>query len=107
MHDRYMASIEAQGKLMDAGLAIINPLTNSVPVYEQGFDFGEKIYEMDLEILRKCSCVIVLALDGWRESKGVRMEIEAASEAGMLAVCVLPGDVEMLGKGLTECWREP
>ena len=78
MRSRYFDSLLAQKKLMDAGIAVINPLANSVPLEEIGHKFGDEIYDIDLEILRKCDAVIVLMLDEWKESKGVTMEISEA-----------------------------
>jgi len=78
MRSRYLKSLRAQKKLMDAGIAVINPLANSVPLEDIGHKFGDEIYDMDLAILRKCDTVIVLTLDGWKESKGVLLEIEEA-----------------------------
>ena len=40
-------------------------------------------YEWDLRMLRKCDRLVVLMLDGWRESKGVGLEIAEAERLGM------------------------
>ena len=90
MKERYDASIEAQGKLMQAGLNVFNPLANSVPAFNAGYDIGDAIYEMDLEILRKCDALIVLKLDGWEKSKGVELEINEAIRLEMDRFFVTP-----------------
>ena len=40
-------------------------------------------YAFDLRMLRKCDKLVVLMLDGWRESKGVKLEIAEAQRLGM------------------------
>ena len=82
---RFRAVNKAAAALMSQGLHIFSPISHSHPIAEAGalpttWDFWEKY---DREILKCCSQVIVLMLDGWKESKGVRAEIEIAESLGI------------------------
>ena len=40
-------------------------------------------YKRDMQILAQCSALYVLCIDGWRESTGVKMEIDYAKKNNM------------------------
>ncbi len=62
---------------MKTGIIVFNPLSHSVPINEflLNVDSLEFWMSMDLPILRRCDELLILGLDGWRESRGVRAEI--------------------------------
>ena len=77
---RFKKVCEVQAKLMTAGYAVFSPLANSIPAVELGnlqIDHSD-FMRFDNIILRRCDELLVLALDGWRESKGVQEEIQEA-----------------------------
>ena len=77
---RFKQTCQVAAKLMANGIAIFSPLANSIPVVELGglkIDHAE-FMRFDNIILRRCDELLVLALDGWRESKGVQEEINEA-----------------------------
>ena len=77
---RFKTTCEVQAKLMAAGYAVFSPLANSIPAVELGnlqIDHAD-FMRFDNIILRRCDELLVLALDGWRESKGVQEEIQEA-----------------------------
>ena len=77
---RFKKTCEVQAKLMTAGIAVFSPLANSIPAVELGglaINHAE-FMRFDNIILRRCNEVLVLALDGWQESKGVQEEINEA-----------------------------
>ncbi len=60
------------------GNIVYAPISHSHPVAVQeglpgGFDFWEKV---DFEFIRWCDYMIVIMLDGWKESRGVQSEME-------------------------------
>ena len=82
---RFRAVNKAASLLMQQGHHVFSPISHSHPIAEEGglptsWDFWEKY---DIEVLKMCSQVIVLMLDGWKESKGVAAEIEIAKSLGI------------------------
>ena len=80
---RFRAACAAAAKLMLAGEAVFSPIAHSHPIEyhfdaPRAFDFW---MGQDLPILRHCSVVKVLRLEGWDQSKGVTREIEVAKAA--------------------------
>jgi len=62
---------------------VFSPIVHSHPLVAfalpTGWDFWERI---DRAYLARCDEVVVLMLDGWRESAGVRAEIALAHDLG-------------------------
>ena len=82
---RFRAVNKAASLLMQQGHHVFSPISHSHPIAEEGglptsWEFWEKY---DIEVLKMCSQVIVLMLDGWKESKGVAAEIEIAEGLGI------------------------
>ena len=83
--ERFQAACRAAAKLMLGGQCVFAPIPHSVPIEEQfpemqGFDFW---MSMDLPILARCTKIVVLTLDGWEKSRGVKRELEYAHEHGI------------------------
>lgn len=80
---RYREACRAAGRLMHDGHAVFSPIAHSHPI-EQFFD-GAKVeghdfwLRQDFAILRHASKLVVLMLEGWEQSFGVRAEIELAT----------------------------
>ena len=77
---RFKTTCEVQAILMRNGIAVFSPLANSIPAVELGglqIDHAD-FMRFDNIVLRRCDELLVLALDGWRESKGVQEEIQEA-----------------------------
>jgi nucleoside 2-deoxyribosyltransferase len=81
--ERYHAACRATAALLKAGFVVFSPIVHSHPLVAfalpTGWDFWEPI---DRAYLARCDEVVVLMLDGWRESTGVRAEIAVARELG-------------------------
>ena len=82
---RFRAVNKAASLLMQQGHYVFSPISHSHPIAEEGglptsWEFWEKY---DIEVLKMCSQVIVLMIDGWKESKGVDAEIEIAKSLGI------------------------
>jgi len=72
--NRYAAMCHQKGKL------VYSPLTHNIPLSEA---YGELASwnawgDFDRAMLARCDELIVLMLDGWKESKGVAHEIQYA-----------------------------
>jgi len=81
---------------MGQGLLIFSPISHSHPIalagdLPLGFDYWEKY---DRAMLERCSGLIVLMLDGWKESVGVQAEIRIAEELGLDISFVEFGDFQ-------------
>ena len=77
---RYRAACQATAELMRHGLNVLSPIIHSHPLAELGlptnWDFWQQIDQG--HCLLRCDELLVLMLDGWRESRGVTAEIELA-----------------------------
>jgi hypothetical protein len=68
---------------MQTGHAVFSPIAHSHPLVEHGLPTDWSFWERhDREHLARCDEVVVLMLDGWQESIGVREEIRIARELG-------------------------
>lgn len=82
---RFRALNAVSAKLMRDGLHIFSPISHTHPIalagdLPIGFDFWQ---EYDKAILVTCAKLIVLRLDGWEESLGVRAEMQIAKDIGI------------------------
>lgn len=66
------SSIDLTNVLLDAGICVFNPLTHSHYLDKKKSRAPEFWYQLDLEFLAKCSCLILSP--GWKESKGCCIE---------------------------------
>ena len=92
-HERFRLACLVAGKLMLDGHHIFSPIAHTHPIAKfcdlpKGYDFWEKY---DRDILAKCGAVFVLAIDGWRESKGVTAELAIARELGLPTIVGISG----------------
>jgi len=82
---RYEAAMKVTARLLREGQVVFSPivyghvmaLRHDLP---SEWDFWWMIDEV---MLAKCDRLLVLKLDGWNTSKGVRAEINMAEERGM------------------------
>lgn len=81
---RFEAACLATVTLVRAGHAVFSPIVHSHALVAHGlpieWDFWERL---DREHLMHSDVVLVLMLDGWRVSAGVRNEIRLAAEFGL------------------------
>jgi hypothetical protein len=82
--ERYRLACAVIIGLMTKGISAFSPVAMNVPIammlhsqatWDQWRAFCS-------EIMSKCDELIVVTLPGWRESKGVQLEIEAAEKLG-------------------------
>ena len=68
------------GQLMKRGDVVFSPITHSHEVAKitelpTDWDFWERV---DREFIIKCDRLLVVGIEGWKESKGVQAEIDTA-----------------------------
>lgn len=79
---RFQQVCRAAAVLMYNGQFVFSPISHTHPIAVHGnlplgFDYWE---EYDRLMLKMCSELVVLMLDGWESSKGVQAEIRIMSE---------------------------
>ncbi len=80
---RFREACRAAAALLRAGHAVFSPIAYSHPLVAHGLPTDWSFWERhDREHLGRCDEVLVLMLDGWEESVGVREEIRIAREMG-------------------------
>ena len=77
-------------KLMSEGKFVFSPISHTHPVVEEGLKIGLLLSRgwdywerYDRAMISRCTKLIVLMLDGWKESVGVTGEIKIAKELGI------------------------
>lgn len=78
---RFDAACLATAELVRAGHMVFSPIVHGHPLVRFDLPIEWEYWErIDREHLRRCDEVVVLMLDGWRESRGVQAEIDLAIE---------------------------
>lgn len=78
---RFEAACRAAAALMRSGRIVFSPIAHGHPICEHGVPSDwTQWQELDRHMLRHCDELVVLTLDGWRESCGVQAEIDLAIE---------------------------
>lgn len=75
---RFEAANRATASLMEEGHIVFSPISMSHPVESHMDEIHDTDWWMriDLAFMAHCDECVVLAVSGWRESKGVTFEIE-------------------------------
>lgn len=78
---RFEAVCQATAALIRRGEIVYSPIVHGHPLCQYGLPGDWAFWqEYDLAFLKKCDRLFVLTLEGWKESVGVRAEIEAAQK---------------------------
>ncbi len=81
--ERYQAACRKAAALMREGGLVFSPIVHSHPLTFHGLPGDWGYWEQyDRRQLEHCDEVVVLALPGWKESKGVQAEIAIAKDLG-------------------------
>ena len=95
---RNRVACQTAAALLRAGHATFSPIVHSHPLVEHGLPTEWEFWQqVDRRFLAACDVVVVLMLDGWRESVGVQTEIRIARELGKPIRCVEPTLTESAG----------
>ncbi|MFA4900893.1 MAG: DUF1937 family protein [Brevundimonas sp.] len=81
---RFDAANLAAGRLMKHGDLVFSPISHSHPIHlahelPGDFAFWQAFDEWQIGA---CEAVVVLMIDGWRESKGIKAEVALARSQG-------------------------
>jgi hypothetical protein len=80
---RFEAACRATANLVRAGQAVFAPVVQGRSLVRFGVPGDWKFWQpLVSEYLARCDEVLVLQLDGWRESEGVQAELALAAELG-------------------------
>jgi Domain of unknown function (DUF1937) len=80
---RFDAACRATAALIGAGQVVFSPIVHGHPLVRFGMPTDWSFWQrFDVEYLRRCDEVVVLQIEGWRESGGGRAEIEVARGLG-------------------------
>lgn len=105
MEERYQKTIAAAAHLMKTGMVVFAPIVHSHEIGKRlGKQAGGAIdpnthefwMHQDLPILKRCDQLIVLTLEGWRESKGVTEEIQFAKDNNIFVTYFAPAVLDFL-----------
>ncbi len=96
---RFRTACRASALLMKAGVVVFSPLSHSVPIAEYVGEV-ESDHEFwlgqDIPILQRCEELLILGLDGWTESLGVRKEMFEALVLKKPITLIEEADIERL-----------
>ena len=81
---RFNEACRAAAFLTCQGRHVFSPIAHSHPIALHGLPLDAGYWlAFDLEMLGACQEIVVLRLDGWDRSVGVRAEVAKATEWGM------------------------
>ncbi len=85
MAARFLAVNRTAVKLINDGFLVFSPITHGHPLALDGDLPRDWEYwkQYSLRMLSMCDALVVLRVDGWKESKGLTEEIEFANINGM------------------------
>ena len=79
---RFDAACRATADLIRGGQAVFSPIVHGHQLVRFGLPTDWAFWQrFDEEHLRRCDEVLVLQIDGWRDSVGVRAELAVAEAA--------------------------
>lgn len=89
---RFHAVNKVAAKLMSQGSHIFSPISHTHPIaVAGGLPLGWDYWQAyDRAIMSACGKMIVLMLDGWKESTGIAGEIVLAKEFGIPVIFMEP-----------------
>ncbi len=96
---RYRTSCRVAAKLMRHGINVFNPLSHNVPIneYLDGIDDQHSFWmAVDLEILHRSDDVLILGLENWTKSQGVKTEMFEALSLHKPITLIDEEDIELL-----------
>ena len=87
---RFNAVNRVAARLMKEGTHVFSPISHTHPIASRWNLPTDWEYwaSYDRVMLSNCDKLVVLMLDGWRDSVGVQAEIDIARELGMVIVFI-------------------
>src|SRR5262245_52054120 len=92
---RFQAACAATARLLLDGHRVYSPVVHGHPLVRFGLSADWSFWErFDRPHLQTCDEVVVLTLDGWRESVGLQAELRHAGVLGKKVRYVEPGTLQ-------------
>jgi len=80
---RFEAVCRAAAELIRSGKSVYSPIAHTHPICRHGLPGDWRFWQHhDRQHIEICDEVVVLMLDGWKQSEGVQAEISIARELG-------------------------
>jgi hypothetical protein len=96
---RHLAACRCTAAMMRDGLHVFSPIVHGYALETHGLPGDWDFWQgYDRLMLSRCNELAVLCLPGWRESVGVRAEIDIAGRLGLPARFI-PESIEPLTEG--------
>ena len=93
---RFRDACRAAVRLIAAGHVVFSPIVHGHPLVGHGLPGDWPFWErIDRDHLERCDEVVVLMLDGWRESVGVAAELRIAADLGKPVRYLAPGEADV------------
>lgn len=94
---RFVQVSKAAAHLMNQGHIVFSPITHGHPMavnggLPTGWQFWERV---DKAFLQHCHTIVVLPIEGWRESKGLMAELKYARENNIEILYLDPETLEI------------
>jgi hypothetical protein len=94
--ERFHAVCRIAAALMRNGEIVFSPIAHGHPIAEHGLPTDWTFWERHCrEQLAPCTELVVLTLDGWRESMGVAEEIRMAGRLGKPVRYITPDGIAL------------
>ena len=93
---RFREANRASAALMGRGLHIFSPISHTHPIALEGNLPGDWHYwrDYDTSVLRACRALVILQIDGWEASTGIKGEISIAESLHLPIRRVSPPEYE-------------
>jgi len=84
IEERFQLITKIAAHLITKGILVISPITHNHPINKSGLieRCWETWKEFDTELIKRCDQMIVIKINGWKESTGVQAEIKIAEKLG-------------------------
>lgn len=85
LEQAYIEASKCAAMLLRRGMNVFSPIAHSHPIAIYGaIDAVDHDFWMRLDkaILDECDALLVVMMPGWRDSRGIKAEIEHAKESG-------------------------